>query len=145
MTFSSHLLDRESLSSLLSSLIIRPCCFIISSVLSLGFPCIQISLDLSKRSQQFGVLTWYILSVILRFCWLDSPNAYIVSQVGLKAVSLALKAFSCIDALIINHGILAPVKRIADSDPSEWRKTFDVNFFSAVAFVSSFSAILQPF
>jgi NAD(P)-dependent dehydrogenase (short-subunit alcohol dehydrogenase family) len=37
--------------------------------------------------------------------------------------------------LVINHGTLSPVKRIADSDPSEWRSTYDVNFFSAVAFV----------
>jgi NAD(P)-dependent dehydrogenase (short-subunit alcohol dehydrogenase family) len=36
----------------------------------------------------------------------------------------------------INHGTLSPVKRIADSTPEEWRSLFDVNFFSAIAFVS---------
>jgi len=56
--------------------------------------------------------------------------------VGPNAILEALKAFSTIDGLIINHGTLSPVKRIADSDPAEWRDLYDVNFFSAVAFVS---------
>ncbi|KAH8793810.1 hypothetical protein F5882DRAFT_55600 [Hyaloscypha sp. PMI_1271] len=56
-------------------------------------------------------------------------------EVGSKVVSLALKAFSRIDALIINHGTLSPVTRIADCDPKEWRAAYDVNFFSAVAFI----------
>jgi len=63
-------------------------------------------------------------------------QAHKTYQVGPKVVSLALKAFSRIDALIINHGTLSPVTRIADSDPKEWRAAYDVNFFSAVAFVS---------
>lgn len=46
-----------------------------------------------------------------------------------------MKAFSQIDGLIVNHGTLTPVKRIADSTPEEWRSLYDVNFFSAVAFV----------
>lgn len=58
------------------------------------------------------------------------------NQNGPKAVDLALKSFSRIDALILNHGTLSPVKRIADSDLEEWRSAFDVNFFSALAFVS---------
>jgi len=45
--------------------------------------------------------------------------------------------------LVINHGTLSPVKRIADSDPSEWRSTYDVNFFSAVAFVRSTSILFS--
>jgi NAD(P)-dependent dehydrogenase (short-subunit alcohol dehydrogenase family) len=59
-----------------------------------------------------------------------------VLQVGPKVVELALKSFSQIDSLIINHGVLSPVKRIADSTPEEWRSAFDTNFFSAVALVS---------
>lgn len=58
-------------------------------------------------------------------------------------ISQALKAFSRIDGLIINHGTLRPVKRIADSTASEWRSTYDVNLFSAVAFVSSHTALRQ--
>lgn len=44
-----------------------------------------------------------------------------------------------LDALIVNHGTLNPVKRVADSTPKEWRSAFDVNVFSAVGLVSYFS------
>ncbi|TVY48559.1 putative oxidoreductase [Lachnellula occidentalis] len=54
---------------------------------------------------------------------------------GPKAIALALKSFSRIDGLILNHGTLSPVKRVADSTPEEWRSAFDVNFFSALAFI----------
>jgi NAD(P)-dependent dehydrogenase (short-subunit alcohol dehydrogenase family) len=53
-----------------------------------------------------------------------------------KAVDLAVLAFGKIDGLIVNHGILGEVARIADCDPAEIRKTFDVNFFSTIACVS---------
>lgn len=51
-------------------------------------------------------------------------------------MELALKAFSQIDSVIVNHGVLSPVKRLADSTPEEWRSAFDTNFFSALALVS---------
>jgi NAD(P)-dependent dehydrogenase (short-subunit alcohol dehydrogenase family) len=57
-------------------------------------------------------------------------------QVGEKVISIALKIFSRIDGLIINHGTLGDVKRISDSTAEEWRSIFDVNFFSAVSLVS---------
>ncbi len=60
-------------------------------------------------------------------------------QVGGRAVSLAVKSFSRIDGLIINHGTLGEVKRIRDSTVEEWRSVFDVNFFSCVSFVSTFA------
>ena len=53
-----------------------------------------------------------------------------------QAVDLALKEFGRLDAVIVNHGTMEPVARIENSDIHEWRKLFDVNFFSAVAFVS---------
>ncbi|KAH6718466.1 hypothetical protein BKA61DRAFT_599661 [Leptodontidium sp. MPI-SDFR-AT-0119] len=56
-------------------------------------------------------------------------------EVGPKAISLALSSFKTLDALILNHGTLSPVKRIADSTPAEWRKAFDVNFFSLIGFI----------
>jgi NAD(P)-dependent dehydrogenase (short-subunit alcohol dehydrogenase family) len=56
-------------------------------------------------------------------------------SLGQKAVDLAVSKWSQIDGLIINHGVLDPVKRIADSDAEEWRKAFDVNVFSAIAMV----------
>lgn len=53
-----------------------------------------------------------------------------------NAVDIAISAFGKVDGLIINHGILGEVARIADCDPAGIRKTFDVNFFSAIACVS---------
>jgi len=56
-------------------------------------------------------------------------------SIGEKAVSLALRSFSRLDGLVINHGTLKPVTRIADSTPEEWRQAFDINFFSAISFI----------
>lgn len=53
-----------------------------------------------------------------------------------KAVDSALKVFGGLDGLIINHGMMDPMTKIETSDIEEWKKLFDVNFFSAVAFVS---------
>ncbi len=55
---------------------------------------------------------------------------------GRAAVDLALSAFGRVDGLVINHGTLGEVKRIADCDPVGFQKTFDINFISAVACVS---------
>jgi NADP-dependent 3-hydroxy acid dehydrogenase YdfG len=54
---------------------------------------------------------------------------------GAKAVDTALKNFNRLDGLVVNHGVLAPVKRVADAKAEDWRKAFDINFFSAVALV----------
>lgn len=48
----------------------------------------------------------------------------------------AVKTFGRIDGLIVNHGRLSPITKIADSDAEEWRRAYDVNVFSAVALVS---------
>lgn len=53
-----------------------------------------------------------------------------------KAVDSALTRFEALDGVIVNHGMMDPVTKIETSDIGEWRKLFDVNFFSAVAFVS---------
>ena len=52
-----------------------------------------------------------------------------------QAVDLALKEFGQLDSVIVNHGTMDPVAKIEDSDIQDWKKLFDVNFFSAVAFV----------
>ena len=52
-----------------------------------------------------------------------------------KLVACALERWGRLDALIINHGALDPVKKVADSSPAEWRDAFDVNVFSAVGMV----------
>ena len=53
-----------------------------------------------------------------------------------KAVDMANERWGRIDSLIVNHGTLDPVKKVADSSAEEWRKGFDVNVFSAVGMVS---------
>ena len=56
-------------------------------------------------------------------------------SLGQKAVNLATSTWDRLDGLIINHGVLDPVKRIADSDAEEWSKAFDINVFSGLAMV----------
>ncbi|KAL4877846.1 hypothetical protein BJY04DRAFT_196970 [Aspergillus karnatakaensis] len=54
-----------------------------------------------------------------------------------KAVDLAHQHFNALDGLVLNHGILGQVGKIATADISEWKKGYDVNFFSLVAFVTA--------
>ncbi|KAL8751193.1 MAG: hypothetical protein Q9184_006147, partial [Pyrenodesmia sp. 2 TL-2023] len=49
-----------------------------------------------------------------------------------KAVEIAVKDFGRLDGLILNHGVLEPATRIANSDPEAWRRCFDINFFSLI-------------
>ncbi|KAK4902702.1 hypothetical protein LTR27_000641 [Elasticomyces elasticus] len=54
-------------------------------------------------------------------------------SLGEKAVQAAVEHFQRLDGLIVNHGVLDPVKRVTNSSAEEWRKAYDVNFFSAIA------------
>ncbi|KAL2005060.1 hypothetical protein VTN00DRAFT_2910 [Thermoascus crustaceus] len=56
---------------------------------------------------------------------------------GQKAVELALASFGRLDGLVLNHGVLGQVGKIADADPEQWKQGFDVNFISLVAFVKA--------
>ena len=49
----------------------------------------------------------------------------------------ATKAFGKIDGIIVNHGVLDPLTKIAGGDAEAWRKSYDINFFSAVGLVRS--------
>lgn len=62
---------------------------------------------------------------------------------GPKAVELAKSKFKTLDGLVINHGILEPMERIATGDVQEWRKAFDINYFSAVSLVMESSSVDQ--
>ena len=53
-----------------------------------------------------------------------------------KAAKLAESEFGHVNGLVINHGALAPVERIANARLEDWKKHFDINFFGAIAFVS---------
>lgn len=56
---------------------------------------------------------------------------------GKGVVNHALRDFPRLDALIVNHGTLGEVQRVANSSTDGWRKTFDVNFFSVVDIVQA--------
>lgn len=60
-----------------------------------------------------------------------------------EVADLAIQEFGQIDGLVVNHGLLPPVTTIEESEVEAWRKTFDVNFFSAVALVSHESEIIM--
>jgi NAD(P)-dependent dehydrogenase (short-subunit alcohol dehydrogenase family) len=52
-----------------------------------------------------------------------------------KAVELAISRWGKLDALIVNHGTLDPVARIADVKLEDWEKGFRANVTSAVGLV----------
>lgn len=54
-------------------------------------------------------------------------------SLGQKAVDLAKDYWKRLDGVIVNHGTLDPVKRLADSTAEEWRASYDINLFSAVS------------
>jgi len=58
-------------------------------------------------------------------------------KVAPKVIAVAVQTFGRLDGLVVNHGILTPIKRIADSTIDEWKKTYDANLWSALALVSS--------
>ena len=104
-----------------------------------SFSCFYPKITNSNRSFLCGFrldFPTFICNILPSGSLAATESLYITVQVGPAAVSLALKAFSQIDGLIINHGTLSPIKRVVDSTPEEWRAAFDVNFFSAIAFVS---------
>ncbi len=63
------------------------------------------------------------------------------SNLAQETVDLTLKEFGKIDGLIVNHGVLEPVATVGNSELESWREAFDINFFSAVAFVSVLTSI----
>ncbi|KAL8637172.1 MAG: hypothetical protein Q9228_005530 [Teloschistes exilis] len=54
-----------------------------------------------------------------------------------KTIETAQSRFGSLDGLVLNHGVLEPASRIADSDVQAWRSNFDVNFFSLVAMIKA--------
>jgi NAD(P)-dependent dehydrogenase (short-subunit alcohol dehydrogenase family) len=44
-------------------------------------------------------------------------------------------SFGRLDSVIVNHGVLEPVAKIADTDIDAWRDGFNINFFAVVALV----------
>jgi NAD(P)-dependent dehydrogenase (short-subunit alcohol dehydrogenase family) len=54
----------------------------------------------------------------------------------LRAIELAILTFDRVDGVVINHGVLSPMTRLENASIDEWKKHYDVNFFSALALVS---------
>ncbi|ODQ79724.1 hypothetical protein BABINDRAFT_13347 [Babjeviella inositovora NRRL Y-12698] len=57
-------------------------------------------------------------------------------ETSTKAVEVALSCFGKIDSVIANAGVLDPVDPVAKADVAQWRRLFDINFFSIVDLVS---------
>lgn len=55
--------------------------------------------------------------------------------VGSEAVNLAIDTWGRLDGLVVNHGVLTPVKTVANSTADEWRDAFNINLFSAISLV----------
>jgi NAD(P)-dependent dehydrogenase (short-subunit alcohol dehydrogenase family) len=54
---------------------------------------------------------------------------------GKTVVKKTLMKFGRLDGLVINHGVLDPIKKVGDSILDEWKRAFDSNFFSAIDLV----------
>lgn len=48
-----------------------------------------------------------------------------------------MKSFGKLDGIVLNHGMLGQVGKIAEAEPEQWKYGWDVNFLSLVAFVSA--------
>ncbi len=58
-------------------------------------------------------------------------------QVAQSAVKLASASGHCLNALLLNAGALDPVAKLADVDPDQFKRAFDVNVFSAIPWVQA--------
>lgn len=56
-------------------------------------------------------------------------------SLGKQAVDLAVSTWGRLDGLVINHGAIEPVERVADADLDAWKQSFDINVFSYIAMV----------
>lgn len=57
------------------------------------------------------------------------------SSLAQKAVDVAVKYFGGLNGVIVNHGAMLPVQKLADCSLQDWNTSLNINFLSAVAFV----------
>jgi NAD(P)-dependent dehydrogenase (short-subunit alcohol dehydrogenase family) len=57
--------------------------------------------------------------------------------VGAAIVETTIQTYERLDGIVVNHGVLGSINRLAESTAQDWRATFDVNFFSAVDMVQA--------
>jgi NAD(P)-dependent dehydrogenase (short-subunit alcohol dehydrogenase family) len=53
-------------------------------------------------------------------------------QTSQLAVDRAIRKFGHLDALVLNAAILTPVGPVATANVDEWKRLYDVNFFSLI-------------
>lgn len=59
------------------------------------------------------------------------------TKIAERAVEIALERWGRIDGVVVNHGTLDPVKKVADSSVEEWREAFGVNVFGGLALIQA--------
>lgn len=55
--------------------------------------------------------------------------------VGREIVEAAVSRWNGVDGVVVNHGVLDPVRRVGDASAEEWRRAFDINVFSGIGLV----------
>ncbi|KAK9450261.1 uncharacterized protein V1518DRAFT_413392 [Limtongia smithiae] len=53
-------------------------------------------------------------------------------ETGVKAVKLAIEKFGYLSGIVFNAAVIAPVAKIADVNIADFKKLFDINFFSSL-------------
>ncbi|KAI1080542.1 NAD(P)-binding protein [Whalleya microplaca] len=54
-------------------------------------------------------------------------------KIAPRIIESTVKAFGRIDGIVVNHGVMAPITRISESNVEDWRHAYDANVFSALA------------
>ncbi|KAF3939644.1 hypothetical protein ABW19_dt0203897 [Dactylella cylindrospora] len=65
------------------------------------------------------------------------PPSELKSEISSSIIQVALSRWGRIDALLLNHGVLDPVRKIADAEVEDWEVTFRTNFLSNVEMVKA--------
>lgn len=61
----------------------------------------------------------------------------IALQTAKRVVAAAVDTFGQLDGVVVNHGALTPITRLANTNIEDWKKHYDINVFSALALVRS--------
>lgn len=56
-------------------------------------------------------------------------------EVNSNAIDVAVNTWGKVDAVALNAGIMAPVKRIAEVEPADWTRIFNINVVAHVSMV----------